>query len=147
MTQEDGTTFSDAARTTTKGLTRVMVLHPVATGLLFLAFLMALGANVLGSFLASLVSALAFIVTLVALICDFVLFGIIKSNVNDENSETYAYFSVGIWTMLASAICSFLATIIVFFTCCTGRVKRHRESRKVEGHTSPPRTRRRWFRR
>ena len=32
-----GTDFSDASENTAKGLTRVMVLHPVATGLCFIA--------------------------------------------------------------------------------------------------------------
>lgn len=151
MTAVDGTIFSDYEEDTTRALTKVMILHPIATFLNFLAFGMALSAGVLGSFIASLIALVSFLVTLVALVCDFVLFGIIKSNVNtnldNRFRESVAYFSVGMWTLLVGAICSFLGTIIVFFTCCSGRIKRHRERRKTEGYTSPPRTRRRWFRR
>jgi len=142
--------FSDAAERTTRRLTKVMVLHPVATGLSFLGFVMAAGAGIVGSFLASLVALLAFLVTLVVLIVDFVLFGIIKNEINDDdnfnnNININAYFSVGIWCVLAAGICTFLAAVILFFTCCTGRVKKHRDNRKVEGYTSPPRTTRRRF--
>lgn len=148
----DGTLFSGTEQDTTRGLTKVMILHPIATFLNFLAFGMALSAGVFGSFVASLIALVSFLVTLVALVCDFVLFGIIKSNVNsrlDNNlvGESVAYFSVGMWTLLVGAICSLLGTIVVFFTCCSGRIKKRRETRKTEGYTSPPRTRRRWFRR
>jgi len=152
MSQVDGTIFSGYERDTTKALTKVMILHPIATFLNFLAFGMALSAGVLGSFVASLIALVSFLVTLVALVCDFVLFGIIKSNVNsrlndNQFGESVAYFSVGMWTLLVGAICSLLGTVIVFFTCCSGRLRKHRERRKTEGYTSPPRTRRRWFRR
>jgi uncharacterized membrane protein len=125
-----------------------MILHPIAAGIAFIAFIMALGAGVMGSFLASLVSALAFAVTLVALICDFVSFALIKSNVNDQGNDAYAYYGVAMWTLLAGAICSFLATIVVFFTCCSGRLHRRRQRTKAEGVHSPvatPTTRRRWW--
>jgi hypothetical protein len=160
MSTIDGSQFSDYAERTARGLTKVMVLHPVGAGLCFLAFVMAAGAGVLGSFLASLTAALAFVVTLVVLIVDFVLFGIVKNGVNDINDNdrssrlgirgNTAYFSVAMWTVLAAGICTFLAAIVLFFTCCTGRVKKHRQDRKIESSTyhSPPRTtahRRRYF--
>src|SRR5262245_59034194 len=103
MNSVDGTTFTGAERDTTTGLTKVMILHPIATFLNFLAFGMALSAGVLGSFIASLIALVSFLVTLVALVCDFVLFGIIKSNVNssldNRFGESVAYFSVGMWTL------------------------------------------------
>ena len=66
MKSVDGTQFSEYASDTTRHLTKAMILHPIACGLNFLAFLLALGASVVGSFLASLVALVAFIVTIVA---------------------------------------------------------------------------------
>ena len=150
MEKVDGTDFSKVSHNTPKGLTRVMVLHPVATGLCFIAFLLCLGAGIVGSLAASLMAFLAFIVTLVALICDFVGFGIIKSKVNDDASSSKANFGVAMWLILVSAICSLIATIVVFVTCCAGRSKKRRDSRKVEHYeqTQPiPRRRHFWQRR
>jgi uncharacterized membrane protein len=143
----DNAAFSDAAERTTRRLTKVLVLHPVATCLSFLGFIMAAGAGVVGSFLASLVALLAFLVTLVVLVVDFVLFAIIKNRVNDDDrlSGAHAYYSVGMWCVLAAGVATFLAAVILFITCCTGRAKKHRQTRKVEGYTSPPRTTRRRF--
>lgn len=148
MAQTDGTSYSDNDTKVTNSLTKAMILHPIATGLCFIAFFMALGAGVVGSFLASLVSLLAFIVSLVALIIDFVLFSVIKDKVNNQSTDgTRAFFSIAIWTILASAICSFLGAIVVFITCCSGRLHRRRERSKAEGFTSPPAGtyRRRWW--
>ncbi|KAI1418449.1 pali-domain-containing protein [Hypoxylon sp. FL1857] len=140
--------FSDAATDTSKALTRVMILHPIATGLAFIAFLLALGAGVVGSLLASLVSLLTFVVTLVALICDFVAFGIVKGEVNNANTASRAVWGAASWTILVSAICSFLATFIVFFTCCSARLHRRREARVhkdvPDGYGAPARRRRWW---
>jgi hypothetical protein len=149
MNEADGTDYSSYAISTTNTLTKVMILHPIATGLCFLAFVLAISAGTFGSLLASVVAAVAFIVTLVALVCDFVLFSMIKSNINDQGNGSYAYYSVGIWTILVSAICSLLGTIVIFFTCCSGRLHRRRERSKTDGFTSPPpavtTTRRRWW--
>lgn len=126
-----------------------MILHPIATGLAFIAFLLALGAGVVGSLLASLVSLLTFIVTLVALICDFVSFAIIRSAVNNANDGSSAEWGAASWTTLVSAICSLLATVIVFFTCCSARMHRRRQSGPVvkdvpDGYGAPARRRRWW---
>ncbi|OTB00870.1 hypothetical protein M426DRAFT_65137 [Hypoxylon sp. CI-4A] len=144
----DDVDFSDVAQDSSKGLTRVMILHPIATGLAFISFLLALGAGVVGSFLASLGSLLTFIVTLVALICDFVSFAIVKNEVNNNDNGARAVWGAASWTLLASAICSLLATIIVFFTCCSARFHRRREARVVkdvpDGYGTPVRRRRWW---
>ncbi|KAK6864139.1 hypothetical protein PG990_006425 [Apiospora arundinis] len=141
---------SDASAKTANALTRVMVLHPVACGLSFIAFLLALGAGVVGSFLASLVSLLAFVVTLVVLITDFVGLALLRNAVNKSNQAT-ARYGAGAWTLLAAAVCQLLATVIVFFTCCSARLHKKRDNRnstKAERYDSPPRTTsnsRRWF--
>lgn len=152
MNQVDGTQFSDYSTRTTRSLTKAMVLHPIACGLNFVAFMLALGAGVVGSLLASLVAALAFLVTLVILIIDFVMFSIIRSNVNDDGTGAHAFYATAAWTILVAAICSLLGTVIVFLTCCSGRLHRRRgvatkhEVVAQDGYAPPPATRRRrWF--
>ncbi|KAI1401898.1 pali-domain-containing protein [Hypoxylon fuscum] len=141
--------FSDYAADTAKGLTHVMILHPIATGLAFIAFLLALGAGVVGSLLASLVALLTFIVTLVVLITDFVSFSIIKSQINQADNGSRAEWGAASWTILVSAICSLLATIVVFFTCCSARLHHKRDRRAAkdvpEGYGAPVARRRRWW--
>lgn len=127
-----------------------MILHPVAAGIAFLAFLMALGSGFFGSLLAAFTSLVTFVVTVVVLICDFVLFAIIRDNVNDQNNDSHAYYSVGIWTVLVAGICSLLGAIIVFFTCCSARLhkRRNRASTVPKSDYGTPATtrrRRRWF--
>ncbi|RCI08974.1 hypothetical protein L249_5031 [Ophiocordyceps polyrhachis-furcata BCC 54312] len=123
----DGTDFSSAAENTSKGLTRVMILHPVATGLCFVAFLLCLGSGIIGSVLASVFSLLAFIVTVVAMACDFVAFGIIKHDVNGYG-RSRAHWASGIWCVLAAAIFTLVATLVILLTCCAGRAKKRREA-------------------
>ncbi|KAK3403120.1 pali-domain-containing protein [Sordaria brevicollis] len=159
MNTIEGTSFSNYAENTTKALTKAMILHPIACGLNFIAFLLALGAGWVGSLLASLVAAFAFIVTLVVMILDFVLFSIIKSNVNGDDDDgvfsegTRAKWGSAIWTTLAAAICSLLAMVILFFTCCSARIHKRRnrnrdlvgEPKNDYGVAAPATRRRRWF--
>lgn len=150
MTDVEQTSYSDYSRKVTHGLTKVMILHPIAAGIAFLAFLMALGSGFFGSLLAAFTSLVTFVVTVVALICDFVLFALIRDNVNDQNSEAHAYYSVGIWCVLVAGIASLLGAIIVFFTCCSARLhkRRNRHSTVPKNDYGAPATtrrRRRWF--
>lgn len=125
----DHTTFNTASTDTTKALTRVMILHPIATGLAFIAFLMALGAGFCGAIMAAMVSAVTWLITVVVMACDFALFGIIKNHVNKDGSGSHAYYSVGMWTCLAAMICLFFGTFVVLFTCFSSRM--HRKDNRV----------------
>lgn len=150
MTNIEDTTFSDAYRESAKGLTRVMILHPIACGISFIAFLLGVGAGVFGSLFAALTSLVAFIVTVVALICDFVLFAIVRDHVNSNNDDTsgsHATYSVAIWTILAAAICSLIGAVILFFTCCSARLHKRRNApvAKNDYGTATTTRRRRWF--
>lgn len=147
MSAIDGTEFSDYAEDTTRALTKAMILHPIACGINFIAFLLALGAGMVGSLLASLVALLAFLTTAVACIIDFVLFSIVKSNVNDRGEETGsgAYYSSAAWTILVSAVCSLVGAVLVFFTCCSARMHRRR-SVGPKSDFGEPVPRRRWGR-
>lgn len=133
MEEIDQVSYGTASIDTSKALTRVMILHPVACGLAFIAFLLALGAGVIGALMASLISAITFIVTIVAMACDFVAFGIIKDKVNKDGSGSNAYYSVGMWTILAAMISLFFATFIVFFTCFSARMHRKRARNSKHG--------------
>ena len=68
--------FGSTAASAANGLTGAMVLHPVACVLTFIAFLVAMGAGVIGSLASFLISVLAFILTLVVMAIDFTLFGV-----------------------------------------------------------------------
>ncbi|OBT64398.1 hypothetical protein VE03_05711 [Pseudogymnoascus sp. 23342-1-I1] len=142
--------YGSASKNTADALTRVMVLHPVACGLAFLGFLASLGASIFGSLCAALLSSVAWLVTLVVLITDFVAWGIVKKKVNDEGSSS-ARFEVGIWTLLAAFVLLFLGVVLELLTCCSGRREKKRQGvRKTEpgfidGPAAP--VRRRWYQR
>jgi len=149
MSNIDGTDFSDYADDTTTGLTKAMILHPIACGLNFIAFLLALGSGFVGSLLASLIALLAFLTTAVAVIIDFVLFSVVKSNINDnDNGGSHAYYGAAAWTTLVAAICSLVGAVVVFLTCCSGRLHKRRNAgvpaHKAE-YVEAPRRRRRFF--
>lgn len=156
VSESDGTNYSTYSSNTSEALTRVMILHPIAAAVSLIAFILSVGAGMFGSLFAALVAGTSFIITLVALICDWVGFALIKKNVNDDSdggdSDSYAHFDVALWTLLAAAICLLLGTIVVFFTCCSGRLHKRRQQRSKVDHYSPPAThtpyrRRRWWQR
>jgi glucan phosphoethanolaminetransferase (alkaline phosphatase superfamily) len=150
MASIDGTTFNTASTDTTKALTRVMILHPVACGLAFIAFLLALGAGFCGAIFAAMVSAVTWLITLVVMACDFALFGIIKNHVNKDGSGSHAYYSIGMWTTLAAMICLFFGTFVVLFTCFSKRMHR-KDNRAAKagdaGYATQTRKRHFWQRR
>jgi len=126
----DDTSFNRASKDSTEALTRVMVLHPVVTGLSFIAFLVALGSGFCGSLFAAFIAAITFVVSLIVMACDFALFVIVRNHVNKDGSGSHAYFSTGIWTVLAGTIALFLAFFFVLFSCCSSRM--HKQSHSKE---------------
>lgn len=130
LAQVTQVSFSKADRDSAKVLTRVLILHPIAAGLTFLAFLLCLGTSILGSFVASLFSFLAFVATLIAMACDFAAFGIIKHAVNSRGPNNIeARWGPAVWCILVAAVLTLIATVLVFVTCCAGRVKKSRTRR------------------
>ncbi|OAA57669.1 Signal transduction response regulator [Cordyceps fumosorosea ARSEF 2679] len=108
-------------RNTASGLTRVMVLHPVGAVLSFVGFLLAvIGTHVISSFTASVLSGLTFIVTVVALACDFTALSIVHHRVN-EIRNNHATYGSALWCVVAAVVTSFFATIIVFLSCCASK--------------------------
>lgn len=151
MAAVEGTKFNDAQENTSKALTRVMVLHPVAAGLSFIAFLLALGSGFIGAIFAAAVSTLAFIVSVVVVATDFTLFGIVRNKVNDMDNNTKAEFGTGLWTLLAGMVLLFLATVIVLLTCCSSRMHKQKAARSSKhgdaGYATQTTTRRRFWQR
>jgi len=76
MSQIDGPGFNTAGTGSTGGLTNALILHPIACGLAFIAFLLALIPGVFGALFATSVTALAWILALVVMAIDFALFGV-----------------------------------------------------------------------
>ncbi|RGP68139.1 hypothetical protein FLONG3_8313 [Fusarium longipes] len=132
-----GNALSGISSDTAKAMTYVMILHPIGAGLCFIAFLLAVGAGIFGSLMSTLLSVAAFIVTIVALACDFAGFSIIRRRVNRDTSAS-ASWSVGIWLVLVAAIFCLIGTVAVFITCCSGRRRKSREQKKMEAYNSSP---------
>ncbi|ROT41556.1 pali-domain-containing protein [Sodiomyces alkalinus F11] len=151
ITAVEGTEFSDNRQNTAEALTNVMILHPIAAGISFLGFVLSLGSGMFGSLLASLVAGVAFLVTTIALICDFVWISAVRNNVNDDDSGgsplSNAHYGAALWCVLVAALCALVASVILLVTCCSGRSKRRRtENRKSDFHAPPAHTgRRRWW--
>ncbi|KAL6878765.1 pali domain-containing protein [Trichoderma novae-zelandiae] len=130
LSQVSSLSFSKSDRDGFRILTKVMILHPIAAGLTFLAFLLCLGTSFVGSFIASLFSALAFVATVIAMACDFAGLEIIKHAVNTRGPDNVkARWGPAIWCILVAAALTLIATILVFITCCAGRVKNRRTRR------------------
>jgi hypothetical protein len=134
MSVIDGTSFNLASEDTAKALTRVMVLHPVACALSFIAFLIALGSGFCGAIFAAFITALTFIVTLVVMATDFALFAIVRNHVNSDSSGSHAKFGVGIWTILAATVALFLAFFFVLLSCCSSRMHKQKGTSKETGY-------------
>jgi len=155
--------YSSNSESTARAMTKAMVLHPIAAGFNFIAFILALGAGVVGSLLASLVALLAFVITAVTVVIDFVLFGIVRSNLRNgwdsDDGDTLGlqvervYYDNAAWMTLAAAVLSLVGAVVVFFSCCSGRMHKRREQKRMSKGEVPatdygtpvaPR-RRRWF--
>jgi len=132
MESLDNTDFGTASTDTSKALTRVMVLHPIATGVAFIAFLLALGSGFCGAIFAASTALIAWLITIVVMITDFVLFGIIKRHVNNDGSGSNASFSTGMWTLVAAMVILLVGTLLVILTCCSSRMHRQNRNTKHE---------------
>lgn len=140
------------AAATANGLTNVMVLHPVAAGLAFISFVLSLTSGLFGGIIAMLAALFTFIVALVVVVCDFVLFSYVRSKIQEANRDSWASYGSGAWCALAGLVVIFIAFVITFVTCCAGRREKKRQTNVVkESHHgdygTPTRRRRFWQRR
>ena len=87
MSQIDGTRFSIVGTHTADDLTNAFILHPIACGLAFIAGLFAIGGFV-GSLVGTFVAVIAWVLTLVVMVIDFVAFGV-RSVLNTRESSNF----------------------------------------------------------
>lgn len=126
------TNFENTAGGTANSLTRVMVLHPIACGLAFVAFLTTLGGRTIMSSLAgTLVTLLTWVLVVVSLAVDFTAFGIIKHQVNEQGSGFFptAKFGSGMWCLVAAFIL-LSGGIVVIGMSLFGAVREKRAQRR-----------------
>jgi hypothetical protein len=76
MEQIDGTGYPSSAVDTADALTNAFILHPIAAGIAFAAFLVSMGAGVIGSVIGAMVAFVAWVVTLVVMAIDFAAFSV-----------------------------------------------------------------------
>ncbi|KAI0753617.1 hypothetical protein C8Q74DRAFT_1211098 [Fomes fomentarius] len=119
-----GTTIYDAQRQAFVNIgpswTRGLAIHPVATGVTLVAFLLSLSSHVTVTLLASLASFLAALLTLIAFAVDIALYAFVKHEVHKlsgvaSNTNTAPAF----WMTFVS----FLLLLIAGCTVCFGRRK------------------------
>lgn len=140
--QATGTYYKTTSGGTANNLTRVMILHPIACGLAFIAFLASLdGRTITSSVSGTLVTLLTWTLVLVSLAVDFAAFGIIKHDVNSQASGVFptAKFGSAAWCLVASFILLSAAIVVVgmsFF----GALKDKRGERKRVTETQMPST-------
>jgi len=74
--QFDSVKSSSGTATTVKNLSRAFILHPIAASIAFLSFLTALASHRIGFLFASLIAMVATTITFIAMIIDWVAFGV-----------------------------------------------------------------------
>jgi len=116
------TVYDAGARTTSVGIgsswTRGLAIHPVATGVCFIALLLSLSAHITSTLLASLAAFLASIITLIAFAVDIALYAYVKHEMGklhgtDITTDTAPAF----WMTFASLLLLWMAGS----TVCMGR--------------------------
>lgn len=72
---------------------------------------------------------LAFLISLAATVFDFIVFTIVKNEVNNKLEGAKAGYGVAIWLTAAATGVLFLGSFFVCFGCCAGRRERSRYGR------------------
>jgi amino acid transporter len=98
-----------------------MILHPIACGVAFIAWLLSIGGAVVGSLFGVLAAFVAWVLCLIVMATDFSLFGISRHHVNHDRSGSRAEFGSAMWCLCVAFILLFFAMIIVTFTCFSAR--------------------------
>ena len=104
-----------------------MILHPIACGVAFIAWIVSIGAGVIGSLFAVLAALVAWILCLIVMATDFSTFGVLRHHVNHDKSGSHAYFGSAMWCLCVAFVLLFFAMVIVTFTCFSAR----REKKKT----------------
>jgi uncharacterized membrane protein len=107
-----------------------MILHPIACGVAFIAWIVSIGAGVIGSLSGVLAALVAWVLCLIVLATDFSMFGILRHHVNNDKSGSRAYFGSAIWCLCVAFMLLFFAMIIVTFTCFSARREKKTAAQK-----------------
>lgn len=126
----DGIDIGTAAERTMRGLSHAFILHPIAGGVSFIAFILSLKTGFL-NLITTLVAVFAFILAIINLAIDFSCFVVIRHDVNDDSARARAMFGPAIWLVVGAAIANLIGAVIVFVTCCAGRRRKRYENRKI----------------
>jgi len=113
--------------------TRGLVMSPVATGFIFLAFLASLSEHLGVLLVASLLSFMGALVTLIFMIIDIVLFIYIRNRVKKLGVSENTNFGPGFWMSLGVFILCLLAGFLV----CFGR-RRERNANRADNYVARP---------
>ncbi|KAG7087714.1 hypothetical protein E1B28_013661 [Marasmius oreades] len=109
--------------------TRGLAIHPVATAVTFIAFLLSFSTHVTITLISSVVSFLAALITLIAFAVDIALYAFLKheaGNVNDVRANTKT--APGFWL-------TFVSLILLLLAGCTVCFGRRRD--RMAGASSP----------
>ncbi|KAK4699852.1 hypothetical protein P7C70_g6406, partial [Phenoliferia sp. Uapishka_3] len=106
-------------------LSLALILNPIAAGITFLAFLVAIGTHVILGVLGSALAFLAFLVTLVALALDLALF--IEAHHRIKNQGGTAKYGSALWLVVAALGLQLIAAMTVCFTRNDSRKKRNND--------------------
>jgi len=106
---------------------KALILHPIACGIAFIAQIVALASVQFGFLFASLIVFLAFLVSLVCMVLDFAIFGIVRNTINSNVAGSPASFGNAIWLVLAATISLLIATLFTLFACCCGGDRKERK--------------------
>ncbi|KAG5651407.1 hypothetical protein H0H81_008741 [Sphagnurus paluster] len=119
-------TFSDEQKSTEVTIhsswTRGLAIHPVATGVTFVAFLLSFSTHITVTLVSSLISFLAAAITLIAFAVDIALFVYLRHQVHklpDAKTTAHTTAAPGFWMTLAA----FILLLLAGGTVCFGRRK------------------------
>lgn len=128
-----GANFGSGSRGTIRVLTRAMILHPLACVLAFFAFAASAASSVCGAIVAMMLAMSTFLLTIIAMACDFAWARLIRSRVNDNNFQgSTAEYRECIWFVLVSALFTLIASMLLLVSCCSSR-NRNREKTTTSG--------------
>jgi amino acid transporter len=119
-----------------------MILHPIACGVAFIAWIVSLGVGVIGSLFAVLTAFVAWILCLIVMATDFSPFGVLRHRVNHARSGSHAYFGSAMWCLCVAFVLLFFAMVIVTFTCWSARRKKKKATTVQRETKSAPRKKR-----
>ncbi|OTA70790.1 pali-domain-containing protein [Hypoxylon sp. EC38] len=96
------------------GLTKAMILHPLATGFSFLTLVSSVfPRKLIPLVIAPLLSSLTTLLALIALICDLVLFSRAESTLEGATDMAFGSFDTGMWLLLVAVICLIFSTVFL----------------------------------